>query len=422
MEEYDFALHEISKPTDSSSLETSSPLFGRLVQDWPTWDLQVVNRALDYLYNHHLQNVHEQPLLPLEAYRAAFGFSRQEFTNVRAALFALASFSNGLHLGAAQERDQASDGETKTRYHQEFLEWNAPLLTKDFVYSCLSRLTKLSRDRLIEILSPFSLDVAAGDFKNAGDGYLPPLVLYQDSVLFNPHVVRMMMHERNILYVLNKRDRDRFNNIVSQHLEPVLLQEALHEFARTPAWLIKRNVIWKDGEIDLLVFDPASNTALQVQAKAAMSAQNARMTRQLEDHTIRAVAQINKLKELQGPALDTLLSRVFDRKISDATLISAVLSRSGLGTWRSWSALGEAVALNIPLLRETLRLIAAEPGTPLPNLPGKAVNVLNDWARRAAKGWRRADINLLGRTITFPVIESNDREISGIKIRLGLIQ
>jgi hypothetical protein len=315
-----------------------------------------------------------------------------------------------------------SDEETKTQYHHEFLEWNTPVLTKDFVYSCLSRLTNLPRDQLIEILFPFSLDVAAGDFANAGDGYLPPLVLYQDSILFNPHVVRMMMHERNILYVLNKRNRERFNNIVSQHLEPMLLQEALHEFARIPTWLVKSNIIWKDGEIDLLVFDPASNTALQIQAKAAMSAQNARMARQLEDHTLRAVEQINKLKELQGAALDTLLSKVFDGKISGATLISAVLSRSGLGTWRSWSALGDAVALNIPLLRETLRLIAGEPGTPLPDLPSKAVNVLNDWARRAAKGWRRADINLLGRAITFPVIESNDREISGIKIRLGLVQ
>jgi hypothetical protein len=106
-EEYDFALHEISKATDSSSLEIRSPLFGRLVQDWPTWDPQVVNTALDNLYNHHLQNVHEQPLLPLAAYTVAFGFSRHEFTTVRAALFALASFSNGLHLGAAQERDHA---------------------------------------------------------------------------------------------------------------------------------------------------------------------------------------------------------------------------------------------------------------------------------------------------------------------------
>jgi hypothetical protein len=117
-----------------------------------------------------------------------------------------------------------------------------------------------------------------------------------------------MIHERNLLYVVNKRQRKHFDNIVSQHLEPVLIDEAITEFSRVPNWLVRRNVRWSNGEVDLLVFDPGSNTALQIQAKAAISAQNARMTRQLEEHTLRAITQIEKLKELSSGELDDLLS------------------------------------------------------------------------------------------------------------------
>ena len=100
---------------------------------------------------------------------------------------------------------------------------------------------------------------------------------------------------------------------------------------------------------------------MQIQAKAAISAQNARMTRQLEEHTLRVITQIEKLKELSGGELDDLLSRYSAVKY-DAALISGALSRSGFGTWRSWSALKDVVALNVPVLGETLRLVSLERG------------------------------------------------------------
>jgi hypothetical protein len=420
-EEHDFVLHEIGKATDASSLEMRSALFSHLVQEWPMWDLRMVNSAFDQLYTHHLRSVHESPLLHLDAYSTAFGFTREEFASVRAALFALASFSNGMHLAAAEERDRSGDPGTIARYQAEFLEWNTPILTKEFVYSCLTRATGLSGSRIEDVLSFLVLNAVTGDFDNAGDGYLPPLVLFEDSILFNPHAVRIMTHERNLLYVLNKRQRDHFNNIVSQHLEPMLLNDALAEFSRVPDWLVERNVRWSRGEVDLLVFDPTSNTVLQIQAKAAIPAQNARMTRQLEDHTLRAITQIKRLKGLDSTERDRLCSRAFRRQIVNSTLISAILSRSGLGTWRSWSALGDVVPLNIPLLREALRVISLETGSPLTMFPRTAANLLNTWARRVVRGWQQPKIELLGKLIHFPRINTDNRELSNLKVELGLV-
>ena len=323
-------------------------------------------------------------------------------------------------LAAAKERDRSGDPRTIQQYQSEFLEWNAPILTKEFVYSRLLHATGLPKSRIEAVLSYFVLDAAAGDFDNAGDGYLPPLVLFQDSVLFNPHVVRLMIHERNLLYVTNKRYRDHFNNIVSQHLEPMLLGEALTEFSRAPHWLVKKNVRWNRGEIDLLAFDPASNAVLQIQAKAAIPAQNARMTRQLEEHTLRAIGQIKTLECLSSDEISNLCSRVFQRKITHPTLLSAILSRSGLGTWRSWSALGDVIPLNLPLLRETLRIIAQDTASPLTMFPRTAVNLLNSWSHRVVRGWQYPKIELMGKSIRFPLINTDNAELSRLKVELGV--
>jgi hypothetical protein len=420
-EEYDFILHEVAKATDTASLETRSPSFSQLVRDWPTWDVKFIQAVLRQLYDHHLRNVYEGPLLRSEAYEVAFGFTRNDFAGVRAALFALSSFSNGLHIAAAEERDRSEKLEKKAKYDGEFLEWNTPVLTKWFVYSCINQLTGLRDSKIDVVLAPFVMNASSGDFYNAGDGYLPPLVLLGDSILFNPHAVRMMMHERNLLYVVNKRQREHFDNIVSHHMEPVLIDEAFTEFSRVPNWLVRRNVRWSKGEVDLLAFDPQSNTALQIQAKAAIPAQNARMTRQLEEHTLRAISQIDTLKELSSEELDDFLSRTFHRRITNAALISAALSRSGFGTWRSWSALRDVVALNIPLLGETLRLISIETGSPLSEFPRVAVESLNNWTRRVVRRWGRSTIELLGKSVHFPVIELNERGLSSLKIELGLV-
>jgi hypothetical protein len=183
------------------------------------------------------------------------GLTANEFNSVRAALFALASFCNGMHRASATEREISANPKIAAKFHAEFLEWNTPIPTTGFVFTRLIRATRLSQERMNDILLPLMLDALAGDFANAGDGYLPPLIrLDQDSFLFNPHALRFMMHERNLLYVTNKRHRERFDNVVSQHLEPMLLNEAILEFRRIPTWLVEKNVVWSHGEVDLLVF------------------------------------------------------------------------------------------------------------------------------------------------------------------------
>lgn len=420
-EEFDFILHEMGKATDASPLRARSREFTRLVRTWPILDPDLVDSIFHDLYELHSTSIREPSFLPIDAYQSAFGFSRQEFNSVRSGLFAIGSFSNGMHFAAAEERDKAVDQGSASRFHTEYLEWDTPILTAGFFFTRLLRMTQLPHARIEAVLAPLTLNAFTRDFGNAGDGYLPPVVRFNnDTILFNPYALRLMTHERNLLYVINRRHRERFDNIVSRHLEPMLLEEAIEQFGRVPGWLIRKNVLWAEGEIDLLAFDVRSNSVMQIQAKAAIPAQNARMTRQLEDHTVKAISQLKRVVELPAAQRDAIVSRAFGQQVQDGNWISAILSRSGLGTWRSWSLLGDIIPLNIPLLGQTLSEVSVEHSCPMTRVPVIAMEILNRWAQQIIGGWQDEKIELCGKTIHFPRIITDDREVARVKAQIGI--
>ena len=148
---------------------------------------------------------------------------------------------------------------------------------------------------------------------------------------------------------------------------------------------------------------------LQLQAKAAIPAQGARMARQLDYHTLRAIEQLDRLLQTDTVYRDRLCARVFKREISGARWISAIMSRSSLGTQRAWSKLNDVVPLNPALLRGVVRQMGSE--SALGSLPLVAKDILDRLRMRLVVGWKQAQISLFGKTISLPMIESNEEEI-----------
>jgi hypothetical protein len=235
------------------------------------------------------------------------------------------------------------------------LEWAAPLLHANFVAGLIQGLTAVPVEHIDTILSYFSDEPLDPHRVVSGDGYLAPVIRLGGSFLFSPRALLTMLAERNLLYVLNKSDRVHFDELVSDQLEPALLSRAEQIVGQIAGLSVRPNIVWKEGEIDLLVYDAASNTALQVQAKAAIPPQGARMTRQVAAHTLRAVGQLEKF-ETQPPSFrDGLLAQSFSVDCKEVRWASAVLTRSSFGTSRAWSAIQGRAALNLPLLRRSLR-------------------------------------------------------------------
>ena len=405
----DFCLIEINKAAEATKstidyerpreiLKVRRPITHPLFQD-----------ALGDQYRHFWDAIVDPPLLLSNTYSSAFGFSKEEFRKVQAALLAFANLSRSIAGAAANAARAAPCATLRNKYIQQVNDWISPCLKMIQIVKCLENCTGLSEAKVGMVLEPFILDLWAEDSELAGDGYFPPLVCISDTLMFSALAVRTMVHERNLLFSLNRKDAKAFNELVSHSLEPKLLDETAAILALIPGILIEQNVLWERGEVDLLAYDPSCNVVLQLQAKAAIPAQGARMAQQLDHHTKKAIEQLDRLLQTDPAYRDHFCTKVFKRKISGARWISAIMSRSGLGTHRAWSNLNDVIPLNSALLRGSVRHMGSD--CALSSLPLVAKDNLDCLRGRLVVGYNQAQISLFGKKISLPTIESNEEEI-----------
>jgi hypothetical protein len=416
-EERDILVTELSRAFNATPSPHPRALFDRLIVAWPKVDPSFMG-AIYNAYQHYLKSLAEDELLPDNVLEVGFGFGRNAFLRVRACLLAVSDLCIGM-ADAAERRALASRAPWKRRqYEQEWAEWMAPLLKSNFVLGLIEGVTGVPNDDIDAVLRPFIMDAQASDFGNAGEGFLPPLVRIGEAFLFSPYGLRSMLPERNLLYVLNKRDRKTFDTVVSEHLEPKLLDQAVAVLDEVPSLIVEKNVAWKAGEIDLVAYDPDSNSALHVQAKAAIPPQGARMTQQVQKNTLKAVEQLDRFTSQPSEVRDAVCSRLAEHKVTDVHWTPVILSRSGLGTARSWSVLGDAVPVNIALLRGTIRQLQRQ-GRSLSDFTQAASDLLDGALRRSVRGWRYDRIELFGTSMTIPLLDLDHKEMIGLRRDLG---
>ena len=224
-----------------------------------------------------------------------------------------------------------------------------------------------------------------------------------------------MLGERNILYVANKQDRQHFNEVISPNLEPELLSQAEHIFARCDDVVVRRNVLWEHGEIDLLVYSRPTNTALQIQAKAPIPPQGARMTRQVEQNTLEAVRQLRAFETQDGLTKDAVISKAVGLDCKEICCASAVLVGSSFGTSTAWSALNGIAALNVPILALAWERMRNDGNKDLLLFRSTANQVLRDIIARGSRGWVQQQFDVLGKSITLPMLNLNYQELTSAK-------
>ncbi|WP_330448308.1 hypothetical protein FLP41_14275 [Paracoccus marcusii] len=141
------------------------------------------------------------------------------------------------------------------------------LLNRDHIIGTAAGLAGVEPDTAERIVDLFTIDLDNLDGSGAGEGF-PPFLRIGDALLFSPHAVKRTMPERNLLYAMVRTDKKRFDNVVSSHLEPALLEEVARYLSALPGVEVTKNVHWEKGEIDLIAYHEASNSAFQLQAKA----------------------------------------------------------------------------------------------------------------------------------------------------------
>ena len=184
------------------------------------------------------------------------------------------------------------------------------------------------------------------------------------------------------------------------------------------AWKSRKNVKWERGEIDLLAYHEASNSAFQLQAKAGVPPQGARMVAQVESRTLEAVKQVECFLGLSDDEKDRICSSAIGRKLSGISWCSGILVRTCLGTEKAWSSIAGYVPLNPVLLRAAVKRMC-EGGDFTFMMLGEVVETeLANLRYTAVHGWEDKSFTLFGEMFDLPLLKLNYPAISDFRDRV----
>jgi hypothetical protein len=282
------------------------------------------------------------------------GFTNEDFINFTCSLRAFGRYSIILARTYKKAVLKVSSKEKKEFHMNEYFEWSVCCLN----YKALGwfkALSGLSRDKF-DLLLKYFIDVVSNETNESipsmvygEDGFLVPIVMLEQSIIFSPHSLSSMLSFNNILSSINVKDKSLFDNHISGAMEPNLIQDLEDEIAKYPTLKCKANILFDGGEIDLVVFDIVSNTCLVIQVKTTIAPNGARSVHRVQDRIIEAKKQSDFFESFdQNKKFEILRKSIISIK-PDASMVSLIIMSSSAGTTEGWS-----VNKSIPLINKVL--------------------------------------------------------------------
>jgi hypothetical protein len=404
-EENDVLMSELALPHDQ--MPPPRPIEGclRMVKAWPEIPGDALVGVLREVYEHHVTNVVELALLGEEPFQEVFGFSRVEFIRVRAGLMAYSDFCLGMADAAELLSRRSFTRRKRELLQREVREWAAPLLNRNHIIGTVAGLSGVSVNVAERVVDAFTIDPDDVEKSGVGEGFFPPFLRLDDALLFSPHAVKRTMPERNLLYAMLRTDQRKFDEVVSRHLEPAIVAEAAAILSELPDVEVRTNVQWRAGEIDLVAYHAGSNSALQIQAKAGVPPEGARMLARVEARTIEAANQLESFLDLPDDEKDAICGAAFATRLTAVRWQSAVLVRTCLGTENAWNRIEAFAPLNPVLLRVVVRRMRAEGEFTFLDFGARVEQELSRFRSEAVTGWENKSLKLLGVELVVPLLQ-----------------
>jgi hypothetical protein len=411
----DIVLSELAMPHIAAPPPNVQAEIQQLAHVAPKVDLKLMSRVLGSYIDHYLKHIVEPPLLSDETLIDAFGLNNAELARFTALLLAIASYA--IDLSKAIEPRARAEAKGLSAVEAEWLEWVSVCWKEDFLRHLLNAVTT-DASKIDALLSIFSLNfrVDPPQTDRGGEGYFPPMALLRgESVVIGPYLTFLYAHTRNVLYALQRLDQTKFDEVVSHGLEPQILLHAQSMLRRLPGVDVVPNVVWDTGEIDLLVFEEASNTALQIQAKAAIAPYGTRMISRLEGRVREGIRQLQDFRALPQEKIDAIISKAVGKTVSGVRLVDAVLARSCFGSKSSWSNSAGVCFVSLAILEE---LTKSGKIANINELPRLVAIYLDSVILQAGPIWTHKPLRLGEWTLEVPMLDFNQRYLDRERIRV----
>lgn len=217
------------------------------------------------------------------------------------------------------------------KVNSRLLFWKAPCLNRSDLLDMLAKAASVTAETAKAFVDNFSLTIGCESPSWIRSGYFPPFQNLGERVIFSPAILLAMMTNRNAIYICSKKNEKVFHSVVSKRMEPKLIDDFLSEVPRDSAWKCSKSVAFPGGEIDLVLFHPVLNIALQIQAKGSIAPEGAVLVRNFESRCEEGVRQLRRFEALsEEEKISALRNRV--RAVNSETfIVPCLLARSSFG-------------------------------------------------------------------------------------------
>lgn len=367
-------------------------------------------------------------VLPSSIMTEILGFGYNGYLTFTATIRAFAEFH--LHLGSAYlslaQKERDNNVELADELMSEYFENVVNCFDLQFVDLYVS-ISGLSKDKIMGLLSYYmtiysnNLGDAIEEKSFCDEGFFPPFCLFGNYLISSPHSSRYMLPINNILYSINKKQPKFFNDRISSHLEPTLINQLAYLFKTLNSnFRSAKNVSYPGGEADLLVISEIENTCLAIQVKSTIAPDSSRTVKRVQDRALEGINQIEHFRSIPKEDKQRIVNHRFGVKLSETSFIDLLLVRSSAGTELIWKHNSHIRIINYCFLAWIISEKIKEGDFTLSNLN----DLIKDFQENLIKlsKWQKVYENVIigDYTIKFPNINIDVSEIVPINFRTYL--
>jgi hypothetical protein len=307
------------------------------------------------IYDFYYRTLINVKVLPDAVFEQQIGVSYDEYYRFSAAMRAFASFFIALGRTYYHKINMDDPQPNADELMLEYIEWTICSFNHK-VIGWVQGMCELDSEKFKKVISYFlsiySDTTAEGFYSESysGDGYFPPVIWQDDSILFSPHAWKYMLTPNNILYSINKLDANRFSRDISHHLEPSLISQLEYIFKSIPDVKSRPNINYPGSEVDLMVMKESENVVISMQVKATIAPDSARTVQRVEGRALEGIEQIEFWEKQSTAEQETIINNHFGTKLKDIKIIHVLLMRSSAGSADAWARNEQYPIANYSLL------------------------------------------------------------------------
>ncbi len=217
------------------------------------------------------------------------------------------------------------------KFNSRLIFWKAPCLKRMDLAHILAKAASVTTDSAKVFVDNFSLTIGCECPNWIKSGYFPPFQHLGERTIFSPAVLLVMMTNRNGIYICSKKNEKVFHDVISERMEPKLIDDFLSTVPLDSGWDCGKSVDFPGGEIDLVLFHTGLNIALQIQAKGSIAPEGAVLVRNFESRCEEGVRQLRRFDALSEKDKIAALRSKIPAVNSETLIIPCLLARGSFG-------------------------------------------------------------------------------------------